>query len=90
MAVHDRFLLTAHYTDGTVTTHRLDADAAPTSSASGARPRHCAVDPTGFWLYAANQHAGSVTWLPRDPGSGALGAPAGSVTVRGAAMVAFT
>ncbi len=60
-----------------------------TISTGGRWPRHCALSPTGTWLYAANQHTGSVTWLPRDPVTGELGPVAGSVTVRGAAVLAF-
>lgn len=55
----------------------------------GSWPRHCAIDPTGRWMYVANQRAGEVAWLPRDPATGRLGDRAGSVAVRGACVVAF-
>ncbi|MGW5054142.1 lactonase family protein [Actinokineospora sp. NPDC004072] len=70
---------------------RLDHDGTLRQSApvGGDWPRHCAVDPTGRWLYVANQRSHNVTWLPRDPATGRLGDPVGSVTVRGACVVAF-
>lgn len=58
-------------------------DSVPTG---GAWPRHLALGPDGCWVYVANQRSGTVHWLPRDPGTGRLGVPAGSVDVPGAAV----
>ncbi|MDQ3404354.1 MAG: lactonase family protein [Actinomycetota bacterium] len=55
----------------------------------GAWPRHCVLAPGERLLYVANQNSGTVTWLPRDPETGLLGAPAGSMAVRGACFIAF-
>ncbi|WP_018686610.1 lactonase family protein [Actinokineospora enzanensis] len=60
-----------------------------TSPTGGAWPRHCALGPDGRWLYVANQHSDTVTWLPRDPATGELGPVAGSIPVRGAVWVEF-
>lgn len=55
----------------------------------GSWPRHFAIDPSGGWLHVANQRSNAVAWLPRDPATGKLGAPAGSVTVNSVAMLLF-
>ncbi|MBM7773567.1 6-phosphogluconolactonase (cycloisomerase 2 family) [Actinokineospora baliensis] len=60
-----------------------------TSSSGGAWPRHCSLGPDGTWLYVANQHSGTVAWLPLDPATGLPGPVAGEVTVRGACWVTF-
>jgi 6-phosphogluconolactonase (cycloisomerase 2 family) len=52
-------------------------------------PRHATLDPTGRHLFVANQRSGTVTWLPRDPGTGALSTMAGSAPVPDVAMVVF-
>jgi 6-phosphogluconolactonase len=55
----------------------------------GKWPRHFTLDPAGRWVYIANQNSNSVNWLPRDPATGKLGAPAGSVTVNTVGIVLF-
>jgi 6-phosphogluconolactonase (cycloisomerase 2 family) len=60
-----------------------------TTPTGGAWPRHFTLDPTGRWLYVANQTSNAVTWLPRDPGTGRLGAAAGSAAANGVGMVLF-
>ena len=52
-------------------------------------PRHAALDPSERWLYVSNQRSGTVTWLPRDPASGALSPVAGSMNAEAVAMVLF-
>jgi 6-phosphogluconolactonase (cycloisomerase 2 family) len=52
-------------------------------------PRHFTLDPAGRWLYVSNQNSNTVTWLPRDPATGKLGAPAGSVKVNSVGIVLF-
>ncbi|GLZ38805.1 lactonase family protein [Actinokineospora sp. NBRC 105648] len=87
-----RFLYTSNRGEDAIAVLGLDSgvpvllQSAPTG---GAWPRHHALGPDGTWLYVANQHSDSVTWLPRDPATGELGRVAGSVPVRGAAMVSF-
>jgi 6-phosphogluconolactonase (cycloisomerase 2 family) len=56
-------------------------------SCGGDWPRHLAVDPTGSFLYAANQRSGTVTWLPIDPETGVPGPVAGTLTAPGAAQI---
>ncbi|UJW31457.1 lactonase family protein [Saccharothrix sp. AJ9571] len=55
----------------------------------GAWPRHFTLDPSEKWVYVANQRSNTVTWLPRDPATGLLGKPAGSLTVNHVAFVLF-
>lgn len=62
---------------------------AGTTPCGGSWPRHLTIDPTGRWVYVANQRAGNVAWLPRDPRTGRLSPPAGSVTVNSACFVLF-
>jgi 6-phosphogluconolactonase (cycloisomerase 2 family) len=58
-------------------------------SCGGDWPRHHAIDPSGRWLYVANQRSGDVVWFPIDPGTGIPGAPAGRLGVPGAAHILF-
>jgi 6-phosphogluconolactonase (cycloisomerase 2 family) len=55
----------------------------------GIWPRHLVLDPTERWLYVCNQRSGTVTWLPRDPDTGQLGAPAGALPMPAAATLVF-
>lgn len=48
-------------------------------------PRHIALK--DGYVYVANQRSGTVAWLRRDPASGALTRPAGTLAVPAAAMV---
>ena len=48
------------------------------------------LDPTERHLYVSNQRSGTVTWLPRDPATGALSPVAGEATATAVAMVLFT
>ncbi len=52
-------------------------------------PRHFTLSPDGRWVYVSNQRSNTVNWLPRDPGTGRLGASAGSVPVNNVGIVAF-
>jgi 6-phosphogluconolactonase (cycloisomerase 2 family) len=53
----------------------------------GVWPRHFTLDGAERWLYVSNRRSGTVTWLPRDPATGRLGAAAGSLAVPSAATV---
>lgn len=55
----------------------------------GEWPRHLTLSPDERWVYVSNQRAGNVSWLPRDPDTGTLGHPAGSVPVASAAIAVF-
>ncbi|UVS78975.1 lactonase family protein [Actinokineospora sp. UTMC 2448] len=85
----DTHLYTSNRGENVIARLDLDGTLRQSVPVGGDWPRHCAVDPTGRWLYVANQRSHNVTWLPRDPATGELGEPVGSVTVRGACMVAF-
>ncbi len=59
------------------------------ASSGGDWPRHFTLDPSERWVYVSNQRSGAVTWLPRDPRTGLLGAPRGSLAVPSVATVLF-
>jgi 6-phosphogluconolactonase len=63
----------------------LSPVAAP--ACGGDWPRNLTLDPTGAWVYVANQNSGTITWLPINPDSGVPGAVAGHLTVPGAAQI---
>lgn len=52
-------------------------------------PRHFTLSPDERWVYVANQRSNTVNWLPRDPGTGKIGASAGSVPVNNVGIVVF-
>jgi 6-phosphogluconolactonase (cycloisomerase 2 family) len=85
--VHDTAYLTLRGDDQVavvdLTTHKI-IQTVPTG---GEWPRHCALH--GDWLYVANQRSHTVTRLPVDPATGALGHPLPAATARGAAVIAF-
>jgi 6-phosphogluconolactonase (cycloisomerase 2 family) len=58
-----------------------------TTPTGGAWPRHFTLDPTGRWVYIANQNSNTVNWLPRDPDTGRLGNPVGCVKVNAVGIV---
>lgn len=62
---------------------------AGTTPCGGSWPRHLTIDPTGRWVYVANQRQHTVAWLPRDPRTGRLTAPAGSTAVDSVCFVLF-
>ena len=78
--------------DDTIATFAVDGDrlrslgATPTG---GDWPRHFALSPDERRVYVSNQNSGTVTWLPRDPATGVLGAVEGSAAVPSAGMVAW-
>ena len=89
IVVADNQVYTSNRGENVVARSTLDGELLQSAPTGGDWPRHCAIDPTGRWMYVANQRSHDVTWLPRDPATGALGEPAGKVTVRGACVVAF-
>ncbi|GAB3299608.1 lactonase family protein [Parasphingorhabdus pacifica] len=81
LSVHPdgRYLLTAHYTDGTIAVHRLDEDGSigePTDLLRhpGSRPHahQVLVDPSGRWVVAVDLGADSVFVHGFDPSTGRL------------------
>ncbi|MEU0511350.1 lactonase family protein [Amycolatopsis sp. NPDC006125] len=60
--------------------------AAPTG---GNWPRHFTFDTSARRLYVSNQRSGTVTWLPRDPATGRLGAAEGELSAPEVATVLF-
>ena len=58
-------------------------------STGGNWPRHVALDPEEKYFYVSNQRSGTVTWLPRDAGTGLPGAVAGSLGVGSVNSVYF-
>jgi 6-phosphogluconolactonase len=89
-----RFLYVANRGDNSVATFAIRGDGAGlvlrgTTPTGGDWPRDITLDPAEERLYVANQRSGTVTWLPRDPDSGALSPAAGSVPVPSVAVVMF-
>ncbi|HEV2782610.1 MAG TPA: lactonase family protein [Actinophytocola sp.] len=62
---------------------------AGSTPSGGDWPRHLTLSPDERWIYVANQQSHAITWLPRDPESGRLGAPAGSAPVNNVGVVLF-
>ena len=58
-------------------------------STGGNWPRHMALDPEEKYFYVSNQRSGTVTWLPRDAGTGLPGGVAGSLSVGSVNSVYF-
>lgn len=86
-----RFLYVTNRGANDIATFAIDdglrlVDTVPTG---GDWPRHATLDPAGRRLYVSNQRSGTVTWLPRDPATGALSTMAGSVSVPDVAMMVF-
>ncbi|PPK70826.1 lactonase family protein [Actinokineospora auranticolor] len=90
LAVHGRFLVTAHYTDGRVATHPLGTDGRIGAMASvvrheGAQPHAHQVipDPTGQWLLSVDLGADAVFVHKVDQNSGAISTHSKLTTTRG-------
>ncbi len=87
-----RFVYASNRGDNTIAAFAVDGDrltalgAVPTG---GDWPRHFALSPDERRLYVANERSDLVTWLPRDPATGALGAVEGSTPVPRVGIVAF-
>ncbi|NHD16825.1 MULTISPECIES: lactonase family protein [unclassified Actinopolyspora] len=89
-----RFCYLTNRGDDTVAVFTIEARGArlrlsETVPTGGAWPRHCTLDRSQRWLYVANQNSGTVTRLPRHPGTGRVGPVAGSVAAPGAVMLAL-
>ncbi|MGW5273989.1 lactonase family protein [Streptomyces sp. NPDC004044] len=92
---HDgRFLWAANRGHDSIAVLALDASGEKASlvtnvGCGGHWPRDLALDPTGRWLYAANERAGNVSWFAVDATTGipchrgSLAAPAASCVVFG-------
>ncbi|MFE5243302.1 MULTISPECIES: lactonase family protein [unclassified Streptomyces] len=91
---HDgRFLWTANRGHDSISVLTLDETAekpvlAAAVGCGGRWPRDLALDPTGQWLYAANERSGDVCWFAVDAETG-FPAHAGSVEVPAASCVVF-
>ncbi|MEV3999460.1 lactonase family protein [Streptomyces halstedii] len=88
-----RFLWTANRGHDSISVLTLDETAEkPVLAASvgcgGHWPRDLALDPTGQWLYAANERSGDVSWFAVDAETG-VPAHAGSIEVPAASCVVF-
>ena len=87
-----RFLYVTNRGDDSIATFAVSGTTLTllnTIPCGGDWPRHAGLDPTGRHLYVSNQRSGTVTWLPRDPASGALSPVAGQTAATAVAMVLF-
>ncbi|MFD4254162.1 beta-propeller fold lactonase family protein [Amycolatopsis thermoflava] len=57
--------------------------------AGGNWPRHFTFDASARRLCVSDQRSGTLTWLPRDPATGRLGAAQGELAVPEVATVLF-
>jgi len=55
----------------------------------GKAPRHFSLDPSGKWLFAANQDSNSITVFRVDPGNGRLTATSNAIQVATPVCVVF-
>ncbi|MEU1485143.1 lactonase family protein [Streptomyces sp. NPDC005752] len=91
---HDgRFLWTANRGHDSISVLTLDETAekpvlAAAVGCGGRWPRDLTLDPSGQWLYAANEHSGNVSWFAVDAGTG-IPVHTGSVEVPAASCVVF-
>ncbi|MFC9249134.1 lactonase family protein [Streptomyces sp. NPDC057136] len=90
---HGRFLWVANRGHDSIAVLTLDetgekAALAATVGCGGLWPRDLALDPTGQWLYAANERSGNVSWFAVDAATG-MPRPAGSLDVPAPSCVAF-
>ncbi|MEU8679615.1 lactonase family protein [Streptomyces sp. NPDC048560] len=91
---HDgRFLWVANRGHDSISVLTLDetgekAALAATVGCGGHWPRDLALDPSGQWLYAANERSGNVTWFAVDAATG-MPSPAGSLDLPAPSCVAF-
>jgi len=89
---HDgRFLWTANRGHDSISVLTLDETAekpvlAAAVGCGGRWPRDLTLDPTGQWLYVANEHSGNVSWFAVDAETG-VPAHAGSVEIPAASCV---
>ncbi|MGW4221427.1 lactonase family protein [Streptomyces bacillaris] len=91
---HDgRFLWTANRGHDSISVLTLDesgekAALVATVACGGHWPRDLTLDPSGQWLYAANERSGNVSWFAVDAETG-IPRQAGSVEVPAASCVVF-
>ncbi|WP_326701535.1 lactonase family protein [Streptomyces sp. NBC_01754] len=88
-----RFLWTANRGHDSISVLTLDETAekpvlAATVGCGGRWPRDLTLDPSGQWLYAANERSGDVSWFAVDAETG-IPAYAGSIEVPSASCVVF-
>ncbi|MER5553658.1 lactonase family protein [Streptomyces sp. NPDC002793] len=86
-----RFLWTANRGHDSISVLTLDETAekpvlAAAVGCGGRWPRDLTLDPTGQWLYVANEHSGNVSWFAVDAETG-IPAHAGSVELPAASCV---
>jgi 6-phosphogluconolactonase len=91
---HDgRFLWTASRGHDSISVLTLDTTGekpllAAAVGCGGRWPRDLTLDPTGQWLYVANEHSGNVSWFAVDAETG-VPVHAGSIEVPAASCVVF-
>lgn len=91
---HDgRFLWTANRGHDSISVLTLDETAekpllAAAVGCGGQWPRDLTLDPSGQWLYVANEHSGNVSWFAVDAETG-IPAHAGSLDAPAASCVVF-
>lgn len=87
-----RFVYASNRGDDTIASFAVADDrltALGTTPTGGDWPRHFTLSPDEQRLYVSNQNSGTVTWLPRDPATGTLGAVEGSAPVASVGIVAW-
>jgi 6-phosphogluconolactonase len=87
-----RFVYASNRGDNTIAAFTVSDDRLTTLGATptgGEWPRHFTLSPDERRLHVSNQNSGTVTWLPRDPVTGVVGAAEGSTPVPSVGIVAF-
>jgi 6-phosphogluconolactonase (cycloisomerase 2 family) len=91
VAADGRFVYVSNRGENSIATFSVGEDGTLTllghTPTGGDWPRHFTLDAAEEWVYVSNQRSGTVTWLPLDKTTGAVGPSTGSLAVPQAAMV---
>ncbi|MFT4069097.1 lactonase family protein [Paraburkholderia sp.] len=94
MSVDGRYVYAEDRGENTLVVYRVDPESGELSelqrmTSGGEKPWGMELDPSGKWLFVANQHSGNVAVFSVDPATGKLAGPSATADVPTAVSVAF-